>query len=252
MKIIFVLFFIIYNFSNKLNALENNNYKGKIIFSTSPRMYPFEFYDQNRDISGFDIDFIKLVFKFLNKEIEVIDNNILQSFQLLKINQIDGIISTIIITESRLKSNFFNLSDPYFEDDLVLLHKKNKNFNNLIDFDGLNISCTYGCFMFKEWFEKNLPNTDKKKWLFNENPANDIKFLMNEKFDAILINKNEAKFLKEKFSELEIFDKFILNVQYTILLNKENKKLLNEINIAIKALEKSDLIEELKKKYSLN
>lgn len=241
------------NFAFSENKISKNfnNSEEKLVFSISPRVHPFEFYDQNKEISGFDFDFAKLVAEKLNKKLIIKDTPILTSFKLLEIGEFDAIISTIVLSEFRKKRQDFLLSDSYFEDDMIFLFRKEDflKFDSIKSLKNSQISCTYGCFMFDDWFAKNLPDS---KLFFFENLPLETHALFDKKIDAILINRHEGFFLKEKYpEEIDHFDKFVLKVNYTILIKKDNKKLLDEINWAIKEIHKSEKFEKLRIKWNL-
>jgi ABC-type amino acid transport substrate-binding protein len=277
-KIIFLLFFIIFilNSNNKslysevienneiINSSKNNitkynknnqEIKNKIVFSNSPRLYPFEFYDKKKNPAGFDIDFARLIGKYLNLDVIIQDNPILFSFKLLEMNKFDAIISTIVLTDQRKKTKDFLISKPYFEDDMILIFLKKKENNVykkllLNDFHDKKISCTYGCFIFKEWFSKNLPNA--QHFFFN-NPAPEFDALLKNQIDAILINKQEGLYLKNKYPDkIDFITNLDLKVEYIILVNKNQNNLLLEINNAIiKIHENKKELNIIKEKYNI-
>ena len=124
---IIVVCFIIFSsvlFLKKESFSRKNHEISEIKFSISPRIYPFEFYNNKKEIDGFDFDFANLLAKELKKKPIIKDSPILASFELLKINDFDAIISTILLSEWRKKQKDFLLSDPYIQDRMIFIFKK--------------------------------------------------------------------------------------------------------------------------------
>jgi ABC-type amino acid transport substrate-binding protein len=247
----FVLFISIFLFKkiDKKDS-QNLNSKKEIIFSISPRMYPFEFYNENKEVDGFDADYAKLLGKKLNRNVVIDDTPIPASFKLLDMNEFDAIISTIVLSDYRKKRNEkeFLLSDSYLEDDMIILFLEKNKKNSIKDFENSVINCPYGCFLFEDWFLENLPNAKQAQFA---NPSLDLKALNEGKTDGILINKHEGFYLLGKYPDKLNFLETSLKVNYTILVNKNNYKLLEEINKAIKEINDSEELKNLKIKWKL-
>lgn len=227
-------------FFNKKGELSNN----KIYFATSARIPPFEFYDEKRNLVGFDIDLARIIAKELKKEAVFRDMPILQTFPALRNKNIDMIVSSIVITSQR-KEHFY-VSDEYFQEKMIILINKSGNIKNLIDLQNKKVSCVYGYVIAKDWFDEYLPLSEA---LFFGNSIAEIKALSLKNIDAILIGESEGKKILQKYDWVGYIEAPNSLVSYGILINKSNYALLSEVNQIIFKLIRDGTIEKLRQRW---
>ncbi|GHD10238.1 ABC transporter substrate-binding protein [Zhihengliuella salsuginis] len=90
---------------------------------------PFEFTDENGEIVGFDIDIATEIAADQDVELSIIDDSFEGIQSGISLNKCDVSISSISITEER-KGNM-DFSDPYMEDDLVLIAPEGTDITDL-------------------------------------------------------------------------------------------------------------------------
>lgn len=86
---------------------------------TSTGYEPFEFYDLNGAIIGFDIDLIKIIGERLRFVVDVHDMDFNSLFPALGVRYIDVIAAAV--SETLERSKFADFTKPYYESGMVLL-----------------------------------------------------------------------------------------------------------------------------------
>ncbi|GAB3191109.1 ABC transporter substrate-binding protein [Nesterenkonia suensis] len=96
---------------------------------------PFEYYDADGDVVGFDIDIAEGIADVLDVELDVVQTSFegIQSGVALNAETCDLAISGMTITEDRAGNMLF--SDPYLDDNLGLLAASDSGIESLEDID---------------------------------------------------------------------------------------------------------------------
>lgn len=100
---------------------------------------PFEYYDDEGNVVGFDIDIASAIADGLGLELEVIESSWdgLESGVALNAQDCDMTISGMTITEERSGNMLF--SDPYLDDNLGLLATEGSGIESVDDLDGVAV-----------------------------------------------------------------------------------------------------------------
>ncbi len=94
------------------------------------RWAPFETKDENGDPSGISVDVAKALAEYFGVEVEIVDLEFGSLIVSLNTQEIDVIIASMSITESRAEA--INFSDPYFYFPLItVLNKDFQDTNNV-------------------------------------------------------------------------------------------------------------------------
>jgi len=112
--------------------------------------------------------------------------------------------------------------------------------------------------MFNRWFTENFESIEK---IYYSDELSAVKALENGSVDLLLIDKFEAFYLLSKNSNIKIVKfeeepKFYIDqesenqdLEFGIIVKKDNLELLKKINLALEKLEKQGKIEELRQKF---
>lgn len=126
-------------------ALANPLGKDTLVVGTDATWNPFEFVDENGEITGFDIDIAKAVAKGLGVKVEfknIAWDGLVPNAVLSK--RVDMIVSGVTITEER--KEIVSFSDPYYTSAQVLIGKE--SFNKVKgpedDFTGVKVGVQIG------------------------------------------------------------------------------------------------------------
>lgn len=100
---------------------------------------PFEYYDTDGNVVGFDIDVASAIASALDLELEIIESSWdgLESGVSLNAQDCDLTISGMTITEERSGNMLF--SDPYLDDNLGLLATADSGIESTDDLDGVTV-----------------------------------------------------------------------------------------------------------------
>lgn len=100
---------------------------------------PFEYYDADGNVVGFDIDIASAIADGLGLDLEIIESSWdgLESGVALNAQDCDITISGMTITEERSGNMLF--SDPYLDDNLGLLATDGSGIDSVDDLDGVSV-----------------------------------------------------------------------------------------------------------------
>ena len=86
--------------------------KAKITVGTSADFKPFEYYDENGELTGFDIDLMKYIGEKIGFDIEFVNMSFDKLIPAVVSGEVDCIISAITATDER--KTIIDFSEPYF------------------------------------------------------------------------------------------------------------------------------------------
>jgi polar amino acid transport system substrate-binding protein len=217
-----------------------------VTVATDATWPPMEMVDANKNIVGFDIDFLNAVAKeagftavFKNTAWDGI-------FAGVESGQYDAIISSVTITPERQKKYDFSL--PYIDAGQILIVPKTEKGARLADLKGKKIGAqigTTGAFEVKKVKDVELKTYDEVGLAFEDMAAGRIGGVVCDEPTAIIyaLQKNEYK---DKF---KIVGKAFTKEAYGIVVKKGNKELLDLLNKGIKAVKTKKIDVQLKKKW---
>ncbi|EHP83624.1 ABC transporter substrate-binding protein [Methanotorris formicicus] len=212
-----------------------------VINSNAP---PFVF-EKDGKLTGFDIELITEISKYLGLKPEFKRYYFHMLIPSIKANEIDCAVSAITITQKRKQEVSF--SRPYFETGQVIIVRNDSQINNGADLKSKKIGVLEGttCEDIAISISKSAPltivgykNADK---MFND--------LKNGSIDAIIYDEILVKgFTKEK-SPFKKVGRRLTSEYYGIVINKDNKALLDAINAALFEMEKNGVYMKLYNKW---
>jgi len=208
---------------------------------------PMEMVDADKNIVGYDIDFMRAVAK--EGGFNVVFKNTAWDgiFAGIAAGKYDAIISSVTITEERQKSMDFSL--PYINAGQVLVvPKTTTGVSELAQMKGRKVGAqigTTGAFAVKDADGVSLASYDEIGLAFEDMVAGRI--------DGVVCDTPVAANYALQRDEYK--DKFVIvgepftEEYYGIVVQKGNKKYLDLINKGIKAVQEKELNKELEKKW---
>ncbi|MGN1280899.1 MAG: transporter substrate-binding domain-containing protein [Succinivibrio sp.] len=210
---------------------------------------PFTYINDQGEITGFDIDLIKVLAEDMGYEVKI---NVMPFDGLipsLMTGGIDLIISGFSILEERAKKVDF--SQPYYLCGMsYVIDKKNASkFDTYEKLDGQPV-CTQLASAGTTFTQKFLKGAEDK--IFNSPPETYIE-LGNERCVAAIHDKPVNDFFLTKdtsgrFTSIEI-TKNVNKEYYGIAVQKGNSKLLKEVNDALDNTSRNGKFEEVSRKW---
>lgn len=214
----------------------------KLYVGTNAEFPPFEYLDNNV-IVGFDIDVINEIAKRMGKEIEFKNIAFDGLLPALQAKKLDIIIAGMTADDERRKS--VNFSEPYFTSkQAILINDPAKNIKTFADLPGKNVGVTLG-------YTGDLivsKNPEIKTQRYNGG-SEAIMALRANKIDAVVLDYEPAKNYAKHNEGLILLDTDLAEEQYAIAVRKEDTKLLQDINKALKSIRDDGTYEKFIEKY---
>lgn len=209
----------------------------KLIMATEAGFAPYEYYSDGK-IVGVDIDIAREIAKELNKKLIVKDVAFDSIITEVKTGKSDIGAAGISYTEERSKQVDF--SNNYTTSKQVAIIKKYSDIQNKKQIKNKKIAVQLGSiadtFVTDEYPKAKIIR--QKKYLAA------IQDLKDGKVDLVVMDELPAKRILYENQDLKMLDEPLTIDSYGIIVDKENKKLLNKINKVINRLKEEGKIEE--------
>ncbi|MEA2101001.1 MAG: basic amino acid ABC transporter substrate-binding protein [Thermodesulfobacteriota bacterium] len=218
-----------------------------IIVATDATWPPMEMVNKNKEIVGFDIDYLTAVAKEAGIKVEFKNTAWDGIFGGLSIDKYDAVISSVTITKKRQKN--FDFSEPYIKAGQVLIVPTDmKNIFSLADMKGKKIGAqmgTTGALEIKEVPGIKLKSYDEIGLAFEDMAVGRIQGVVCDTPVAAdyALQKEEYK------SKFKIVGKPFTDEVYGIVFKKGNKELIDIINKGIAAVKEKDIDKKLEDKW---
>ncbi len=226
----------------------NSKSEKKIIVGTSPDYYPW-CYTEAGKLQGFEIDAWNEIGKKAGYDIEFKQSKFSGLFGMLDAGQIDTVAHQISTTEERRKK--YDFTETYAYSGYSFVVNKDKDIKSLEDLKGKKVGCTLGGNG-----EKTLKKLNEEKGLnikvltYDQTPME--KDVEIGRLDAAWIGTVKAKTVIEKEKmDLKLYDpKYVFEInQYPFKKDGKNKKMIEDINKAIKDMMADGTMSKLSQKW---
>ncbi len=218
---------------------------GKIIIASDCTWPPMEFINSDKEMVGYDIDFINAVAEEAGIEIEIRNTAWDGIFAALANGECDAVISSVTITEDRKKTMDFSI--PYINAGQVLVVGKKCSAKTLADLAGKEVGAQIGTTGAIQ-----ISNSDAVLKTYDE-LGFAVEDLANGRIDGIVADApTAADFLLQNESnkkKLKIVGEPFTDEYYGIAVKKGNTEVLDLINKGIKAVQDKGLDKELEEKW---
>jgi polar amino acid transport system substrate-binding protein len=219
----------------------------KITVATDATWPPMEMVDANKNIVGFDIDFLTAVAKEAGFKVGFKNTAWDGIFAGIAAGKYDAIISSVTITDERKKNMDFSM--PYINaGQILVVPKTSVGVTKIADLKGKNVGAqmgTTGSFEIKKIKGVNLKSYDEIGLAFEDMAAGRIGGVVCDTPVAANYALQQAEY-KDKFM---IVGEPFTEEYYGIVVKKGNKKLVDLINKGIKAVQAKGIDKELEKKW---
>jgi len=227
--------------------------KSVITAGTEGTYPPFEFYDDNNELAGFDIELMALIAPKIGREVKFVDMAYDGLIPALITGKIDIAVAAINATEERRK--IVDFSDVYQVADASIITKTgNNNLKSLPDLNGRSIGVQLGTTEDLYLTSANLGVNVKRYQKTNDA----VREVLLDRIDGVLLdtpvandyleNDRFAGFIKIAFKEM-------INGPeegFSLAVQKNDPQFLEALNKALRELENSGELPALREKYRLN
>jgi len=227
--------------------LASNSWARTIVIAQDATWPPMEFVNQDKQIVGFDTDYMEAAAKEAGFKVEFKNVAWDGIFGGLAAGKYDAVCSSVTITEERKKTMDFSV--PYFKVRQALVVPKSSTAKTLEDMKGKTVGAqigTTGYFATKEVSGLNAKSYDEIGLAMED--------LFNGRIDGVVcddpvaaqyaLQKAEYAAKLKIAAVLETGDEY-----YGVAVKKGNKEVLDLINKGIKAVQEKGIESKLRTKW---
>jgi polar amino acid transport system substrate-binding protein len=217
-----------------------------VTVATDATWPPMEMVDVNKQIVGFDIDYLKAVAKEAGFSVDFKNTAWDGIFAGLATGRYDVIASSVTITDERKKQ--YDFSDPYINVGQILVVPKAETAKALTDLKGKKVGAqigTTGAFEIKKVEGVELKTYDEIGLAFEDMAAGRISGVVCDEPTAAHYALQRVEY-KAKFN---IVGSPFTQESYGFVVRKGNKELAELLNKGIKAVKAQRLDEQFRKKW---
>ncbi|HNT57377.1 MAG TPA: basic amino acid ABC transporter substrate-binding protein [Syntrophales bacterium] len=221
--------------------------KTTITVATDATWPPMEMVNENKEIVGYDIDFLKAVAEEGGFNVEFKNVAWDGIFAGIATGKYDAIISSVTITDERKKK--FDFSDPYINaGQILVVPKELENVATLADLKGKKVGAQIGTtatFEIKKVEGLELKGYDEIGLAFEDMAAGRISGVVCDTPVAADYALQRQEY-RERF---KIVGEPFTEEYYGIVVRKGNKKVLDMINKGIAAVKAKGIDKQIEEKW---
>lgn len=218
---------------------------GTVVVGTNAEYPPFEFVDDNGNITGFDIELLDAIAQEAGFEYELVNTRWDGIFVALASGEFDAVISAATITPERAQQVDF--SDPYFNaGQRITVQSGNEDIQGPDDLAGLKVGVqtgTTGDIWLSENTEAEVVRYDENTLAFQALANGDVDAAVADGPTAVDIVKANPEM------NLTVLDGVYTDEEYGIAVNKDKPELLAAINQGLAAVKDSGQYDDIYNKY---
>jgi polar amino acid transport system substrate-binding protein len=193
--------------------------------------------------TGFDIELTEALAKAMGKRIAWTDIDFKGLIPAVLSGRADAAVSAIYITPERKKAVDF--TDSYYAGGLVVLTKKDSSVKTLKDLDGKRVTVQVGTKSVN-YLQEHYPLVHRVEVEKNQEMFNLVDI---GRADAAVTGKPAAKLFAQKNPSFTVLDEQITTEEYGIAVSKQEPKLTQAFNAALKAIKADGTYQKLVEKW---
>jgi len=214
-----------------------------LVMGTNATFPPYEFVDDNNKIVGIDAEIAEAVAKKLGKKLEIKDMEFDSLLTAVQSGAIDFALAGMTVNDERKLA--VNFSDTYATGVQVVIVAEGSSIKNIDDLEGKKIGVQAGTtgdiYCTDDYGQENVKQFT--------NGALAVAALKNGQVDCVVIDNEPAKSFVKANTGLKILETEYAVEDYAAAISKENTKLLEDFNKALKELKEDGTIDKIIAKY---
>lgn len=218
---------------------------GVLTVGTNAEFPPFEYVGDDGEPDGFDMALIKAIGEKLNVDVEI-ENMEFNSLVASIGSKIDVAIAGMTVTDER--KNMVDFSDSYYEAVQYVIVAADSEIAGAGDLEGKSIGVQLGTT--GDLIAEEIEGASVSQYNKAVDAVND---LINERVDAVIIDKNPAMVFSEKFGDdIKIIAGAEFEFEpeeYAIAMPKGDAALVNAVNQALAEIKEDGTFDELVSEY---
>lgn len=226
-----------------VDALQRVKDASEISFAMSGGYPPFNYYNENNQLVGFDVDVSREIARRLGVEFKPVTTEWSGIIEGLRSGAYDSILGSMAITEQRLK--VVDFSDPYYYSGAQLVVRSDSDFESPADLEGKIIGLVTGT-TFEEDAQKLNPEEIK---LYKDDNQTLLE-LKNGAIDAVITDRvvginalNSGKF------EFELLGSPLRSEDIAVAFRQEDDSLREAVNQIISDMREDGTLARYSEKW---
>lgn len=218
-------------------------------FGTAAVTEPMAFYDADKRIAGFDIEFASYIAKKLKKRLEIVDMDFGAMIPALASGKVDMIGAGLSITEERAKKILY--SKCYYLSGIAVAVKSLEQaravehpsirLTKLEDIGSARIGVLMGS-IHDAYAIRTYPKAEIMQY---QSLSDMILAVINDKTDVAFMDQSGIRDIFKKNKELGLLAADIFTVPIAAGFNKESKELREQFNIFLKKIKADGVYQEM-------
>lgn len=224
--------------------------KGTLVLGLDDSFPPMGFRDDNNNIIGFDIDLANEVANILGVKLELQPIAWSAKEHELSTKNIDVIWNGMSITPDRLEN--MTMSEPYLENDIAVVVKKDSDITTLADLAGKNVAVQSASAAEEALLsDKNKEFKDSLGEVNGlENYVTALMELETGNSDAVLMDSVVALyFILQESKDFVLLDETLLADEYAIGFRKGEEAFASAVQEALSELKANGKVAEISTKW---
>ena len=219
----------------------------KIGYSNYPYP-PLHYYDDKRQLMGFDIDLARAAAEIMGAEIEFVPINWYENEDMLISKEVDmlwGGLETNSLDSAKIK-----FTSPYLSSDIILLMKEDRNYKKPEDLQGLNV-CALNYTPAYFYLRDNRAELIKSARSSTPPEYENLSLFMSTgESDCMITDTSFASFFKKQNNDISYKTSApVKESDYAVAVRAKDRKLLTRLQSALSALEADGTVDRLKAKW---
>lgn len=215
--------------------------KEKLIMATNAEFPPYE-YREGDQIVGIDADIAAAIAEELGMELVIEDMAFDSIIAAVTTGKADIGVAGMTVSEDRLES--VNFSTPYTQAAQVIIVKEDSDIATPDDLTGKSVGVQLGTT--GDIYCDDIEDATVERY---SKGFEAVQALIQGKIDAVMIDREPALVFVEENEGIKVVDEEFTVEDYAIAIAKDNTELLEKVNAALKTLEESGKLAEIKAKY---
>lgn len=215
-----------------------------LVMATNAEFPPYEFYEGDK-VVGIDAEIAQAIADDMGCTLVIEDMAFDSIIAAVQSGKADFGAAGMTVTEDRLAS--VNFSDSYTTASQVIIVKEGSTIASVSDLAGKIIGVQLGTTgdIYASDDEIIADGTIER---YNKG-FEAVQALLQDKIDAVIIDKEPAKVFVSENTGLKILDEAYTEEEYAIAVAKDNEKLLADINKSLANLKANGKLQEIIDKY---
>lgn len=225
-------------------SLERVLAAGKLTVVGSGGYPPFNFFNENDELVGFDVDTGAVIAERLGVELNYVTGEWAGLIEGLRAGRYDGILGSMAITEERLQQ--VNFTIPYYYSGAQLIVRKDSGITDPSEMEGKIIAISTGTT-----FEDDVEALGATAALYDDDNLT-LSELINGRVDGVITDRLVGMGAMREIrggEELVMVGELLRTEEMAIAVNKNDIELLEKLNEILEEMHADGTLTEISKRW---